>query len=78
VSRPVVIYGWHTLEGTPIQSVYNGHGETYADYSHGIRLVQIAVSLDGKPDSALRILQDQALCVLLSGEGPIARPGYGR
>ena len=36
-SRRVVIYGWHYQNGNPIQPVYSGHAETYADYSHGIR-----------------------------------------
>ena len=48
VPRPVVIYGWHQLNGSPIQPLYNGHGEDYADYSHGIRLVQDTVLLDGR------------------------------
>ena len=35
----VVIYGWHRLDGKPIQPVYAGHVNWYVDYSHGIRLV---------------------------------------
>jgi hypothetical protein len=31
ITKPVVIYGWHQLNGTPIQGLYNGHEETYAD-----------------------------------------------
>jgi hypothetical protein len=29
----VVIYGWHYTSGTPIQPLYCGHEDTYADYS---------------------------------------------
>ncbi|MFZ2324125.1 MAG: hypothetical protein WAV89_10550 [Ignavibacteriaceae bacterium] len=47
VPKPVVIYGWHQLNGVPIQPVYNGHSETYADYSHGIRLVLDSALVDG-------------------------------
>lgn len=47
VPMPVVIYGWHQLNGVPIQPVYNGHSETYADYSHGIRLVLDSAIVDG-------------------------------
>src|SRR5439155_18545018 len=36
----VAIYGWHKLDGKPIQPLYVGHGDFYADYSHGIRLVK--------------------------------------
>ena len=34
----VIIYGWHQLNGNPIQPIYSGHAIWYADYSHGIRL----------------------------------------
>jgi len=76
VPRPVVIYGWHQLNGQPIQPLYNGHGETYADYSHGVRLVQDDVLLDGAPASVSNLLQNQELWVLLSDEGLIAMPRY--
>lgn len=77
VPKPVVIYGWHQLNGSPIQPLYNGHGETYADYSHGIRLVLNAAELDGAPTTVSAVLTDDALSVLLSDEGVIARPRYG-
>ncbi|MBD0375804.1 MAG: hypothetical protein ICV51_09270 [Flavisolibacter sp.] len=35
----VAIYGWHKLDGNPIQPLYTGHVNWYVDYSHGIRLV---------------------------------------
>ncbi len=75
--KPVVIYGWHQLDGVPIQPLYNGHGETYADYSHGIRLVQDTMMLDGVPVTAASILTDQTLWPLLSDEGQILLPRYG-
>ena len=77
VPKPVVIYGWHYLNGTPIQPVYNGHGETYADYSHGIRLVQNAVTVDGQPSTVQAVLRDATLNSLLSDEGQINVPRYG-
>ncbi len=77
VPKPVVIYGWHQLNGSAIQPLYNGHGETYADYSHGIRLVHTAVLLDGAPTTVGAVLQDNFLSTLLSDEGAIARPRYG-
>lgn len=77
VPKPVVIYGWHQLDGTPIQPLYNGHGETYADYSHGIRLVQNAVTLDGIPTTLEAILKNDTLAPILSDEGTIAQPRYG-
>lgn len=35
----VTIYGWHQLNGEPIQPVSNAHHSVYVDYSHGLRLV---------------------------------------
>lgn len=35
----LALYGWHRLDGKPIQPVYTGHADYYVDYSHGIRLV---------------------------------------
>ena len=48
-ARPnrVAIYGWHTLDGKPIQPVYAGHVNWYVDYSHGIRLIAKKVKMDG-------------------------------
>lgn len=76
VPKPVVIYGWHQLNGTPIQPVYNGHSETYADYSHGIRLVLDSVIVDGSPTTFTQLLSDPVLCALVSDEGTILKPYY--
>ncbi len=35
----VAIYGWHNLDGKPIQPLYTGHINWWVDYSQGIRLV---------------------------------------
>lgn len=72
----VVIYGWHYLNGTPIQPLYNGHGETYADYSHGIRLVQDSIIINGEPSKITTILQNDTLHTLFSDEGKIQIPYY--
>ena len=44
----VAIYGWHKLEGKPIQPLYTGHVDWYTDYSHGIRLVYRKLKVNGK------------------------------
>jgi hypothetical protein len=67
-STPVVIYGWHKADGKAIQPIYNGHAQTWADYSHGIRLVQQAALLDGKPTSISAILTNATVAALLSDE----------
>lgn len=77
VPNPVVIYGWHYLSGTPIQPVYNGHEQTYVDYSHGIRLVQNAITVDGQANTVQQILRSATLNSLLSDEGQISVPRYG-
>jgi peptidoglycan hydrolase-like protein with peptidoglycan-binding domain len=72
----VAIYGWTQLDGVPIQPLTIVHAATYADYSHGVRLVDLDVTLDGKADQLDRILEDATLSSLLSDEGPIATPRY--
>jgi hypothetical protein len=72
----VVIYGWHNPDGSPIQPVYSGHSETYADYSHGIRAVRDTVLINGEPAGIRDILSHPDLHVLLSDEGPIELPFY--
>jgi hypothetical protein len=74
--RRVVIYGWHYTSGTPIQPVYAGHGETYADYSHGIRTVLDTMRLNGQLISVRDLLKSPDLHVLLSDEGVIELPFY--
>ncbi len=76
VPKPVVIYGWHQLNGTPIQPVYNGHEETYADYSHGIRFIKDTMIVDGIPKKISTVLADSNLCSIISDEGVILTPRY--
>ncbi len=67
----VAIYGWHRTNGSPIQSLSTVHGENYVDYSHGIRLIQKTVVVDGREMSIEEVLRDPVLSGLLSNEGPI-------
>lgn len=72
----VVIYGWHKPDGKAIQPLYNGHSTIHVDYSHGIRLVQNKVWVDGKKTSLQKILKSEILYPLVSDEGVIARYYY--
>lgn len=73
----VVIYGWHYLNGTPIQPLYNGHINSYVDYSHGIRLLNATVKVDHEEMDIKTLLQDPILYKLLSDEaGPMPQPTY--
>lgn len=44
----VAIYGWHRLDGVPIQPLYTGHVSWYVDYSHGVRLVYEKLKVNGR------------------------------
>jgi hypothetical protein len=73
----VVIYGWHKRSGVSIQPVYSGHANWYVDYSHGIRLLNNQVLLDGNPALLSDILRDPVLFKIFSDEdSPIIQPCY--
>jgi hypothetical protein len=72
----VAIYGWHKLDGNPIQPLYTGHADTYADYSHGVRLVQSSLTVNGAPQTIPQALTNPALAGLLSDEGPFTQTKY--
>lgn len=68
----VAIYGWHTVDGKPIQSLSTVHGWRYADYSHGARLISTRVFIDGEPRSIFDALEDTRLAPALSDEGVVS------
>lgn len=72
-ARPaqVAIFGWHQLNGKPIQPLSLVHEAQYADYSHGVRMISLKCVLDGIEDDLRRILQDPVLCHAVSDEGPL-------
>ena len=72
----VAIYGWHKMDGTPIQPLAIVHVNTYVDYSHGVRLMKRTMMVDGKPRDVRHVLHAADVCGLLSDEGPVNWPGY--
>ncbi|HEX4607336.1 MAG TPA: hypothetical protein VH092_03945, partial [Urbifossiella sp.] len=72
----VAIYGWHKPDGAPIQPLTTVHGAGYVDYSHGVRLMQRTVLVDGAARDVRQVLYAAGLHGLLSDEGPITRPTY--
>lgn len=72
----VVIYGWHKLDGKAIQPVYNKHTNTWADYSHGVRLISDIGYLNGRKVKLVDLLKDPILHELLSDEGVIMKSKY--
>lgn len=65
----VAIYGWHYTNGTFVQPLSLVHESTYADYSHGVRLVRNTLTLDGAPSTVQAVLANSATAALLSDEG---------
>jgi hypothetical protein len=72
----VAIYGWHKLDGKPIQPLYTGHTAAWVDYSHGIRLVQRRMKANGQGTTIDRVLADPKLAPLLSNEGVMTQTRY--
>ena len=73
----VTIYGWHRLNGKAIQPVYNGHINTYVDYSHGTRLISNKVLIDGIEYNYSDVLKNSLLHTLLSNENePLSKTSY--
>lgn len=67
----VAIYGWHRGNGNPIQPLSTVHGEYYADYSHGIRLVSRTAYVDGRAVDLRTLLTDGTYAGLLNSDGPL-------
>jgi hypothetical protein len=75
--RKVAIYGWYKSLGKPIQPDYSGHVYWYVDYSHGIRLMNKQVIIDGKPFLISDVLKDPVLFRLFSNEeSPMSVTAY--
>jgi peptidoglycan hydrolase-like protein with peptidoglycan-binding domain len=70
----VAIYGWHWPSGQPIQPLSAVHHHTYADYSHGVRLLRTTIVIDGQPAEITDVLRDAVLHPLLSDEGVMPAP----
>jgi len=77
-ARPghVAIYGWHQLDGQPIQPLYLGHTADWVDYSHGTRLVSRQGTLNGRRVDLWDVLRAPELAGLLSTEGVVDLPWF--
>ncbi|MEK7433795.1 MAG: hypothetical protein AABZ74_11730 [Cyanobacteriota bacterium] len=69
--KKVAIYGWHQQNGKAIQPLSTIHEDTYADYSHGVRLINQKMTLDGKEVNVADVLNNPELAKMLSDEGVI-------
>lgn len=72
----VAVYGWHQPNGKIMQPLSLAHDIHYVDYSHGLRMVQQSVLVDGEPMRLAALLADKVLWELVSDEGPIMNPRY--
>lgn len=70
----VAIYGWHQPNGKAIQPLSTLHESSYADYSHGVRLVGGSMLVDGVERPVAEVLRDPALAGLISNEGALTDP----
>ncbi len=64
----VAIYGWHKLDGNPIQPLYTGHIYWWVDYSQGIRLIYRKIKVNNKWMDYTDVLKDPVLQRLLCDE----------
>lgn len=67
----VAIYGWHRTNGRAIQSLSTVHGEYYADYSHGVRLVSRTAFVDGRAVDLRELLTDERYAGFLNSDGAL-------
>jgi hypothetical protein len=76
-NKRVAIYGWIQSNGQPIQGLNpSSHEDTYADYSHGVRLIANDVMVNGTPMRMKDVFADPKLCTLVSDEGPLKFTSY--
>lgn len=71
-NKKVAIYGWIQPSGKPIQGLNPlSHEDTYADYSHGIRLIANDVLCNGSLCRIQDIFKNKELSLLVSDEGQL-------
>lgn len=64
----LALYGWHQLDGKPIQPLYTGHINHYVDYSHGFRLVWRDIKVGDQFMDFKEVLADPKLRPILTHE----------
>tara|TARA_B100000686_G_scaffold111291_1_gene118570 strand:+ start:22918 stop:23811 length:894 start_codon:yes stop_codon:yes gene_type:complete len=73
----VIIYGWHRINGNPIQPIYSGHAVWYVDYSHGIRLAYNECIINKDKSTITDILNNDEYYYFFSDEsGPMEITKY--
>lgn len=67
---------WMNPARQPRQVYSNAHGNSYVDYSHGIRLISPLMTIDGKDIETEKAYTDAGLSDFVSHEGPVRQPRY--
>jgi hypothetical protein len=76
-AKRVAIYGWIQPNGQPIQGLNPvSHEDTYEDYSHGIRLVDNNVVVNGQSMRMKDVFSHPIYSKLVSDEGPLVFQSY--
>jgi hypothetical protein len=76
-AKRVAIYGWIQANGKPIQDLNpSSHDDKYADYSHGIRLVDNITSVNGQAMRMRDVFAHPVYSKLVSDEGPLTFLSY--
>lgn len=74
----VAIFGWQIGEIFPIQPYSTVHEASYSDYSHGLRMVQKEILINGERVSIERAIHDRrAACLFDSGQATEMQAVYG-
>ena len=74
--KKVAIYGLHKPDAKAIQPLSTIHENTYADYSHGVRLVGGTMIVDGEKKNIADVLKDNHQSWVISDQGKINQPYY--
>ncbi|MFC1575067.1 hypothetical protein ACFL5A_00270 [Gemmatimonadota bacterium] len=72
----VALYGWHLPDGQPIQPLFTARADSRVGFSHGIRLVDRVVLVDGARRGLADVLRDPEFAPLLSEDGVITEARY--
>jgi hypothetical protein len=76
-NKRVAIYGWIQSNGQAIQQLNpKDHEDTYADYSHGVRLIANDVIVNGNPMRIKDVFSHPQLSALISDEGVLTFTKY--
>lgn len=72
----IALYGWHRSSGQVIQPLFIGATDSLVTFSHGVRLVDRSVIVDGARRDLWDVLRDPELAQILSDDGVITQARY--